>query len=209
LNSTRPYYIWIFGDSRLLNAYFPNVYLSTKLAGFENLARFVKPGTVKVPFQATADLSAGTFKFDKNLVNRLNDAKPDKKGLGFQFSIAVDYSKLPYPEAYLTSPENYMVSEKYTIVSIKKPSTKIYGLSFTPTHLITVKTMKSPAGMLSVSLVNKVPVWIKESSSDSENNIQQDKSHTYGFSYLTDGIIQAYESVTEDKSIASFLIDIH
>jgi len=209
LQGTRPYYIWIFGDSKLLNAYFPNEYISTKLAGFENMARFIKPGTVKVPYQATADGSKGTFRFDRNTVNRLNDAKPDKHGLGFLFSIAVDFSKLPYPETYLTSPGNYVISEKYTIVGIKKPAGKIYGVPFVPTHLITVKTMKSPAGMLTVSLVNRIPGWIKETSSDSEQNILQDKSRTFGFSYLTDGIIQAYESVTDDKSIASFNIDIH
>ncbi|HNX79327.1 MAG TPA: hypothetical protein PKJ24_05575 [Prolixibacteraceae bacterium] len=209
LNGTRPYYIWIFGDSKLLNLYFPNEYISTKLAGFENMARFIKPGTVKVSYQATAEKSAGTFRFDRNTVNRLNDAKPDKHGLGFQFSIAVDYSKLPYPESYLTSADNYIVPEKYSIVSITKPATKIYGVSFTPTHLITVKTMKNPAGMLTLSLVNRVPAWIKETSSDSENNILQDKSHTFGFSYLTGGMIQAYESVSDDKSIAAFNIDIH
>lgn len=209
LKGTRPYYIWIFGDSKLLNLYFPNEYISTKLAGYENMARFIKPGTVKVPYQATADKSSGTFRFDRNTVNRLNDAKPDKHGLGFQFSIAVDYSKLPYPESYLTSAENYVVPEKYTIVSINKPSTKIYGVSFTPTHLITVKTMKNPAGLLTVSLVNRIPAWIKETSSGSEQNILQDKSHTFGFSYLTDGMIQAYESVTGDQSIAAFYIDIH
>jgi hypothetical protein len=209
IQSTRPYYIWVFGDSKLLNAYFPNEYISTKLKGFENVARFMKPGTSVVPYQAIAEQSTGTFKFDHRTVNRLNDAKSNSHGMGFQFSIAVDYSKLPYPESYLVSTENYSISEKYTIISIKKPSTKIHSVAFTPTHLITVKTMKNPAGMLNISLVNKNPGWILSTHTDSENNIGQDKTHTYGFSYLTDGIIQAYESVSEDKSIAGFKIDIH
>jgi hypothetical protein len=209
IQGVRPYYIWIFGDSKLLNKYFPNEYISAKLTGFENMARFIKPGTSVVPFQATADQSCGTFKFDRHTMNRLNDAKSDSHGLGFQFSIAVDYSKLPYPESYLTSPENYIISDKYIIVSIRKPVAKTHSVAFTPTHLITVKTMKSPAGTLNISLVNKNPGWIRSTHSDSENNIGQDKTHTYGFSYLTDGMIEAYESVAEDKSIASFLIDIH
>jgi hypothetical protein len=209
IQGARPYYIWIFGDSKLLNAYFPNEYISTKLTGFENMARFMKPGTSVVPFQATAEQSIGTFKFDHIMVNRLNDSKSDSHGMGFQFSIAVDYSKLPYPDSYLESKDNYTITDKYTIVSIKKPVAKIHSVAFTPTHLITVKTMKNPAGMLNISLVNKNPGWIRSTHSDSENNIGQDQTHTFGFSYLMDGIIQAYESVAEDKSIASFKIDIH
>jgi hypothetical protein len=209
IQGTRPYYIWVFGDSKLLNTYFPNEYISAKLRGFENVARFMKPGTSVVPYQAIAEQSTGTFKFDRHTVNRLNDAKSDPHGMGFQFSIAVDYSKLPYPESYLVSPENYTISEKYTIVSIKKPSAKIHSVAFTPTHLITVKTLKNPAGILNISLVNKNPGWILSTHTDSENNAGLDKTHTYGFSYLTDGITQAYESVSEEKSIAGFKIDIH
>jgi hypothetical protein len=209
INGRRPYYIWIFGNSRLLNTYFPNEYITTKLRGYENMARFMKPGTTKVQYQATADKSTGTFKFDRSVPNRLNNAKSDSHGLGFQFSIAVDYSKLPFPEQFLTSPENYQTNNNYTIVSIKRPTGKIYSVAFTPTHLITVNTMKNPAGQLEISLVNNVPAWIRSTQTDSEDNIQQDKTHTFGFSYLTDGMVQAYESVSEEKSIASFKIDIH
>jgi hypothetical protein len=209
INGRRPYYIWIFGNSRLLNKYFPNAYITTKLRGYENMARFMKPGTTKVQFQATADNSTGTFKFDRSVINRLNNAKSDSHGLGFQFSIAVDYSKLPFPEQFLISPENYQTNNNYTIVSVKRPTSRIYSVAFTPTHLVTVRTQKNPVGQLVVSLVDKTPAWIRSTHTDSENNIQQDKTHTFGFSYLTDGIIQAYESVSEEKSIASFKIDIH
>jgi hypothetical protein len=104
INSLRPFYIWIFGDSKLLNKYFTNEYISTKLKGYENMARFMKPGSIPVQYQATADNSIGTFKFDHKTNNFLTNAKPDSHGLGFQFSIAVDYSLLPFPESYLINP---------------------------------------------------------------------------------------------------------
>ncbi len=207
VNGLRPYYIWIFGESSLLNTCFPNEYIET-LKGYTDMARFLKPGITSVPCQATADNSLGTFKFDHKARNRLNDAKTDSRGRGFQFSIAVDYSGLPYSDTFLTSPENYSISNNYSIVSITKPSTKIYSVPFSPTHLITVKTVKSPAGQLIVSLENNPPAWIASTHSDSEDNIGQDKTHTFGFRYLTNGILEAYESVSEDKSIASFKIDI-
>ncbi|HOY52720.1 MAG TPA: hypothetical protein PLX49_13150, partial [Prolixibacteraceae bacterium] len=43
LDSERPYYIWIFGESHLLARYFPDRYIASELTGFETLARFLKP----------------------------------------------------------------------------------------------------------------------------------------------------------------------
>jgi hypothetical protein len=208
LTSVRPYYIWIFGDSKQLNKYFPDQYLTQKLTGFDELARFMKPGSSKVKYEATSENFTGTFKFDPTLKNKLTDAKSDKHGLGFCFSIAVDYSSLPYPETFLTSVSNYSLNNNYSLISIARPTRRIYSLSFTPTHLITVKTMKNPAGKLEVSLINNVPSWIASTGSDTEANIQADIARTFGFNYLTDGIIQAYEAVSEERNIASFKIDI-
>ncbi len=209
ISGIRPYYIWIIGESRLLNRYFPNEYIPEKLKGYENMVRFVKPGTAGVPYQATADHSVGTFKFDREVINRLNDAKSDSHGQGFQFSIAVDYSGLPYPDSFLSSPENYRVSSNYTITGIQKPAGKVHSVAFNPTHLITVKTMKYPAGKLVVSLVSNIPGWVRTTGTVTEDHISQDSTHTYGFGYLINGIVEAYESVSENKSIAAFEIDIH
>lgn len=208
INSTRPYYLWILGESRLLNRYFPDHYLTQKLAGFDELARFMKPGKAVVPYEATSENFTGTFRFDPNIKNKITEAKSDRHGQGFRFSIAVDYSGLPYPESYLVSASNYMLNNNYTLVSVTRPAKRIYSLSFTPTHLITVHTMKNPVGKLEMGLLNNTPGWIAASSTGTEENMESDTAFTYGFDYLTGGIIQAYESVSEEKYIASFKIDI-
>jgi hypothetical protein len=208
VDAQRPYYIWIFGESEVLNRYFPDGYITGKLTGFADLARFIRPGSAQVPFEATSENYTGSFKFDPKVKNRLTGARSDRHGQGFRFSIAVDYSSLPYPESYLTDLSNYSAGNNYKLVGITRPSKKIYSLSFTPTHLITVSTLKNPAGKLVVSLLNKVPAWIAASASDNEDNPAADTTRTFGFGYLTDGIVQAYESVSSEKNIASFMIDI-
>ena len=209
INSTRPYYIWIFGESKLLNKYYTNKYISTQLKGYQTMARFMKPGTSSIKYQATSENSAGTFKFDKRMVNSLVDAKTDRNGEGFRFSIAVDYSSLPFPESYVTSSTNYTVNNNYSIVSIKKIAKRIFAVPFPATHLITVQTKSNPLGMLSVSVKNNVPSWIATTDSNTEANIQTDTKHTFGLKYLTKGIIEAYESMSNDQNIANFKIEIH
>lgn len=208
IDSRRPYYIWIFGNSRLLNKYFSVQYVSQYLKGYETMARFMKPDAIICQYQATSENSIGTFKFDYGVDNSLLNAKSDEYGKVFQFSIAVDYSSLPYAESYLTSPDNYSVNNYYKIVSIKRPDKKIHSVSFTPTHLITLQTNKNPRGQLVVSLRNTIPTWIETSDIDSDANIITDTLHTYGLKYLTDGIIQAYQSVYSEQNIVNFKIEI-
>jgi len=85
---------------------------------------------------------------------------------------------------------------------------KIHGLSFTPTHLISVKTMKNPAGKMSLSLASRIPGWISETASEDEEAIGTDVSHTFGLNYLTDAITDAYRSVSEERHLATFTVEI-
>ena len=71
INHKRPYYIWIFGESSLLNKYFTEEYISTKLAGYESMVRFFKLGQVHIPYQATSQNKLGNLKFDKRNKNIL------------------------------------------------------------------------------------------------------------------------------------------
>ncbi len=208
LDSERPYYIWIFGDSHLLGRYFPDSYLSEELSGYETLARFLKPSGLPVPWQLVSENSVGTFRFDHKVKNKLLDARPDRNGRGFQVSLAVDFSSLPFPGEFYSDPGNYECSGNYAVEKVQIPPRKIHAVPFTPTHLVSVKTMKNPAGKISVSLVNRVPRWIATTASADEENIAGDYSHTFGLNYLTDAIVEAYRSVSESKPMATFAFEI-
>ena len=208
INSERPYYIWIFGESSLLGKYFPDSYIAGELAGYETLARFLKPDNGDLPWQVVSDNSLGSFRFDHRVKNRLVGAKPDRNGQGFQFTVAVDFSTLPFPDSYYLSAANYETEGKFEVSEVRKAVKKIHGLSFTPTHLISVKTMKNPAGKMSLSLASRIPGWISETASEDEEAIGTDVSHTFGLNYLTDAITDAYRSVTEERHLATFTVEI-
>lgn len=209
IKQTRPYYIWIFGETELLNEYFPEDYIKT-LQGYSDMARFIKFNEFNIPYQVTAQNIIGTFIFDKKDKNKLDNVRQDRNGQGFQFSFATDFSSLPYSDSYFQTTDNYSCSnDNYKVTSVTKIKKKIYEVtSFTPTHLITVFTDRSPFCKLQVSLNNVIPKWINETNTNSETDIREDTSHTFGFKFLTKAISEAYLHKNKSKNIANFTFEI-
>jgi len=209
LNQKRPYYILIFGDSKLLNKHFTEENISKKIAGYVSMARFMKIDNIKIPYQTTNQNSKGTFRFDKMNKNKLINAEKDRNGQGFQFSIAVDYSSLPFPDIYYKSKENYTPSGTYKIVDVYTPTKKIHDvISFNPSHLITIQTASSPYGTIELTLKYVIPSWIAETNAETESGIVGDVKHTFGFKYLTDAITEAYQYKNKEQNIATFKMEI-
>jgi hypothetical protein len=208
IHQFRPFYIWIFGKSELLNNYFSEEYISKYLKGYDNYARFLIINENSILYQIVPSLNRkGNFALDRKVKNKIIDAKKDRNGQGFQFTIAVDYSSLPFSDNYLTSIANYHINSNYKIVAIQKVSKKIHEVTaFNPTYTITVYTDKNPYGNLEISLQYGAPSWIAETDVDNENNI--DEIHTFGFKYLTDAISEAYSYKNRDKKLATFKIEI-
>lgn len=210
IKQTRPFYIWIFGETALLNKYFSEEYINS-LKGYADMARFLKFNELHIPYQVTAQKTIGTFKFNKISKNKLNDVESDRNGQGFQFSFATDFSSLPYSDSYFQTTNNYSCSDdNYKVTSVTVIKKKIYEVpAFTPTHLITVSTQNSPYCELNISLKNVVPIWIINTNSDNESNIKSDTTQTFGFKFLTNAISEAYSYKNKDKNIANFTFEIN
>lgn len=210
LKQKRPFYVFIFGETELLNKYFPDKYIKEKLAGYSNVARFLKLGDLSIPYQATALKRKGQFIFDSKDKNKLLKIKKNSNG-EFQFTFATDFSSLPFSKSYITSTSNYSINNNnnYTITNtFDKTDEILSGLKFAPTHLITVQTNKNPYGQIEVSLINKVPSWIESTNSNDESDIRNDTEHTFGFEYLTNGISEAYQYKNKEASIATFKFEL-
>ena len=209
IDQPRPYYIFIFGKSKFLNDLKEDD-LRNKIKNYSDIARFLKLSELEAPYQATAHKKVGDFRFDKRDKNKLVSIKTDRHGQGFQFTMAVDYSELPFSESYLTSTSNYScnnsnfsIRDVYNIGDVK-----LYGLDFEPTHLIIIGTERSPHCQLEISLQNNVPNWIENTNSDDESNIIGDTTHTFGFKFLTDAISEAYQYKNNESNIVTFKIEL-
>lgn len=209
LKQRRPYYIWIFGKNELLNKYFPNTYFES-LDGFQNSARFIKTKELDVKYEITSHDMIGSFKTKSSGDNTLYDI--EKYNNELQFTLAVNLSGIPFSDTYLTETKNYSINGNgnYNILKIEKANNvKLYGLNMKPTHILYLKTLKNPYGELKVSLKNSIPKWIENTHIESEDNIEEDEQHTFGFKYLTDGIFDAYNDINQGKYVASFKIEIN
>jgi len=208
IKQTRPFYIWIFGESELLNKYFTEEYINS-LEGFENMARFLKFDGLDIPYQATSQNKLGSFRFDRSQKNKLTNVKGDRNGQGFQFSFATDFSILPFTDSYFEDAQNYSPNNNYNVSSITKVDKTIYAVTtFKPTHLITVTNLKSPYGELNVILKNVTPDWIVGSHTDEESDIKSNTTQTFGFKFLTDAISEAYAYKNKEKLVTQFKFEI-
>ena len=209
ISQNRPYYVWIFGDTELLNEYFSDEYIES-LKGFSNIARFLKLSELDVPYQATPHSKIGDFRFDKRNKNKLVSVKTDRSGQGFYFTFAADFSSLPFSDSYLTSIDNYICNNSnFTIKAVSKiGNLKLHGLGFSPTHLITVGTDRNPLCKLNVSLQYNIPNWIEESNINDESNIIGDTFHTFGFKFLTNAISEAYQYKNNESNIVTFKFEL-
>ena len=207
INQPRPYYIWVFGDSYLLNKYFSEGFITKSLVGQKDYLRFIKLGESDVKYGITRAINRkGNFDVENRSPNTIENAEKDPSG-SFSFSFAVDFNSLPFSESYLVNRGNYKLSNNYQIGSIQriKPAEKAFLPvipNFKPSHIITLvcKSQKSHVGVVSLQLKYVLPSWINSSLNLEDVN----SPFTFGFDKLTSGIAAAYNEHNQNKNLADF-----
>jgi hypothetical protein len=207
INQKRPYYIWVFGDSHLVNQYFNEGFITRSLVGQKDYLRFIKLEAGVVKYGITRAINRkGNFDVENRNPNSIENAEKDLNG-SFSFSFAVDFNLLPFSESYLLNRGNYTLSDNYQISSIQriKPAQKAFLpviTNFKPSHIITLacKPQKSHVGVVNLQLKYILPLWINSSLT------QEDVSSplTFGFDKLTSGIAAAYNVHNQNKNLAAF-----
>lgn len=198
INQKRPYYVFVFGKSEILNNYFEDSYIED-LDGYTNHTRFFLPDEYNIDYQpSTAYNRVGNFRSDRRDSHVLTDVSRDQRG-EFEFSIGVDYSELPLSDQYLRETDHYSVTGNFEIVNIEEyHSSMVTNItSFEPSHLITLRATGIPQGQVDIKLLNVLPSWVEESHTDDDQGIEGDTQTTFGFKYLIEGVVDAYTEVSE------------
>lgn len=203
----RPFYIIFFGKTRLLNDMLTENSIGNKIAAPYQTARFFVNDDKVIPYQIVPSVKRiGSFKLDFRDNFHIIGAEPFNGK--FQFTIAADFSPLPFSESYYASVNNFeCLSSNFRVAEVEKIIKKIPGIA--GTHLITMFTEKNPLGELEIVLKNVMPEWISATDIADEDHI--DNIHTYGFKSLTDAISEAYTFTNNKQKVgypASFRIKI-
>jgi hypothetical protein len=211
LDQNRPYYVWVIGEADLIKSKFKEGYFQNQ-PGFVDIVKFVKLNSGDVSCQYVMHNIKGSARVgnDKLVLNNA-DVNARRE---FAFSLAFDFSKVPYNEEYFRNDNVYSNDKGYTVTEISastdlKPVAQV-GLDTEKfKHVVTFSKKGPPWGTMEVVVKNIVPNWIAETNTDDDSIIIDNTSQTYGFKYLIDGIANGYSYVKKTEDIAKFQININ
>ncbi len=191
-NKDRPYYLLVFGKDQYL-AEFISVkdQISYIQEDLNNSHYFFLLEDRDISYRVVPNPRTGSYSPCKdNPHNCIENARPETMGElngVFQFPVAVDFSKLPLNESYYTDPDNYWVSDGYTL-SI----TEIEHEQFT--HRLNLRTENLQNQDVEVRLINQIPGWVNNYNLYDDTDILDPENieKTFGLKYLFEGAHRGY-----------------
>lgn len=223
----RPYYIWLMGKQEAINDFRSQIRLHT-LEGFENTYMLTANAEVIQPFYTVMNNynKVGNFRADRNhssntYVGGIQNIEPASRGMAegqFGFSVAVDLSKIPVDEEYLTNQDNYQVNPAYSLENVKSieeiddiNTRDLSLIEGKATHILTFIAQGKSYPDLQVALKKQTPAWIKATHTDDDTNIKSDSTQhkeTFGFGYLVGGVEEAYQNIFGSNAYFSITISV-
>lgn len=227
INQMRPYYLWIFGESKVLKKFMEETNVLS-LPGFEEYFYRIKNQKNQISYSIlqTGPGKTGNFRNEKKypvhtIIKAERSNRPNSKG-EFGFAVAVDLSNLPLPEKHLMDIKNYsLTTEDYEILEIikvdnltaedreivKADQNKINGVvNFT--HILKLKSESKFLQTFDIKLNNELPKWISETGVDEDSEIEGNTTQTFGFDKLATGITEAYKMANKNKEIFSITLNV-
>lgn len=209
INQSRPYYIWIFGNSDVLNKNFKNADFASSLNGYQNIAHFIKSASINLPYRIAPGKTIGEARPIPTDPNKLVRAKMRRGFKYFQFSFIVDYETLPFDDVFLRNIRNYQSSSGSWDVVDVIPQSPVIIAGFSPVRKFEVVVRSKNAfpfsnSKFSISLNNALPNWIVRSHTNDDRNIVNDTLTTFGLQDLTSAISGAYRHINNGNKIFEF-----
>jgi hypothetical protein len=212
LDQERPFYVWIFGDSEIIEEVYSESRMSD-LNGFKSYALFKKMNQHNFQYSG---IGLNTVGYRINRHNKTNFevyGNSHNANLDKFLTLAVDYSNLKGFGDYVFNKEHYVVSEGFAIdeiISINDINEFEWErwrktIDFNATHLIRIKTPNPPpTAEINVALQLILPNWFEETTTNNDAKNTVDTNTTFGFTTLTNGITEAYKDASQNKIITEF-----
>jgi hypothetical protein len=217
-SGARPFYIVIVGSNENIARLSTDVKYSdfdkfSSLRGFEHQYLFETSDVYK-PYYSLL-LSGGEVKgrFEPehgqgNQITSVKNIEPDAKSGKIQMAIAVNLNNMFIDDDYLLNPSNYKITSEDNVTikeirPINKGDYTPYEKNFLSkaTHLIILSMPNvSHKQTVEIKLLNNLPQWIEQSSSDDDTNLSAPNfsESTFGLKYLLQGIYNSYKNNTDD-----------
>lgn len=209
----RPYYIVVVGSNQNIvrltkdKNYLPFSNFS-ELKGYENMYLFETDDVYKpyYSFMLSNPDIRGRFAPEhgkETQIKDLTDMEVDRNSGDIRLALAVDLSGMLIDKDYLTDVKNYQIDsdDKLEIKEIREinknditPAEKKYIGSATHIFILGMNEIKNDQHV-EIKLLNNLPSWIEETSSDDDTNVGVGNfsQTTFGLKYLMQGIYNSYK----------------
>ena len=209
----RPYYIVVVGSNQNIvrltkdKNYLPFSNFS-ELKGYENMYLFETDDVYKpyYSFMLSNPDIRGRFAPEhgkETQIKDLTDMEVDRNSGDIRLALAVDLSGMLIDKDYLTDVKNYQIDsdDKLEIKEIREinknditPAEKKYIGSATHIFILGMNEIKNDQHV-EIKLLNNLPSWIEETSSDDDTNVGVGNfsQTTFGLKYLIQGIYNSYK----------------
>ena len=208
----RPYYIVIVGSNANMarltrDSGYASFCKFAEMKGYENMYLFETDDVYKPYYSLLleSDVIRGRFRACHGQGDQIKDIENlevDRNSGDLRLALAVDLGGMLIDEGYLTDVENYQVEadDKLEIKEIRKIEQK----DVTPaerkhlgkaTHIFVLESEGiKHAQDVEIKLMNRLPAWVEDSSSDDDTNVGGAgfANTTFGLKYLLQGIYDSY-----------------
>ena len=215
LTTERPYYVWLIGTAAQIQSVLDSRILAQTRSGFTNKL-VIQPASkaVQPPFKILYSPKIGSFdakSLVKGVITDAQAARDDRNKGVFEFSLAVNFAKRMQDESYFLDSTNYKISDaKYSLkVNPIADRNDVSLNSFT--HILTLRTMDLKDEKLTIDVIGKVPNWVYSTSSEDDTQIEtatNETSKTFGFSYLVEGVSDAFYPRSQANPLCSIPLTI-
>ena len=199
LTTERPYYVWLIGTAAQIQSLLDSRILGQTRSGFTNKL-VIQPANkaVQPPFKILYSPKIGSFdakSLVKGVITDAQAARDDRNKGVFEFSLAANFANGMQDESYFLDSTNYKISDaKYSLKA--KPIADRNDVSLNSfTHVLTLRTTDLKDEKLTIDVIGKVPGWVYSTSSEDDTQIEtaaNETSKTFGFSYLVEGVSDAF-----------------
>lgn len=202
INSNRPYFIWVVGETELLKEFTNKIKKDNVMGGGISNVYMISGKNKKINYGILLSPVIGSFQ----IINKttIEKVRKDKQRGEFLFSVGVEFSKLLLEENYLRNPMNYSCSDPNYTLEVIKANTGNYS------HIIKLKTKANilSATNIKIRLINNLPPWINDFNDSDGININTPGAmlKTYGIKNLIQGVYDAY--TTSEDSFAEINVSI-
>lgn len=209
LTGNRPYYMWVIGSKKIINAIRKSGALTSIKGGVDNTLVFYKQLSPSLHgHKILFSHKEGDFDIPGGATGDISSAKANDINNTFGFDMLVNYNKDIEDISFFDDTNNYQHDGNYKLtISRLQENDDPAGY----THCLHLSTQSLQEQDLRLFTVTKIPKWVTADDSEDDTHIKNEPSQmtrTFGLQYLIQGLYDAFYTTPRQNKVTEVQITI-